>query len=239
MDALTYQWEVLANVQARCDISTSLATGKPHLFFRDPSYEPNFSIHLDKEQADFKQSAPFFADNGLPVIWSMMQRFSAKVNDAAIRQAHVSDTEMLKVMASAMYRLLRSPAHSSVAEEAARLALLSFGATVFLHWKDLRLPLPWLQSELHLKIECLVESLSFASTHPTAMLWLIGTYTVAFWPLVETDKLKFLRWMKQLARQCGCLSWQSYERSMQSFLWIDVLFRDKVRQVFNEAMSLG
>lgn len=166
-----------------------------------------------------------------------MRVFSAQINDCTARGSRISDVDMLEAMISVMCRLLESPTSWDLPREAARLAMLSFGTTVFLHWKQLWLPLPWLQSEFYDEIERLVDS-CFASTDPAAMLWLIGIYAVTFWPLVEADKLKSLRWMRDLARRGGYLSWQGYQ-SMQAFLWIDVPFSDKVRQLFDKAMSLG
>ena len=164
-------------------------------------------------------------------IWRVMRKFSSTINQAASTKTKITKDMLLDAMASVMYRLLHAKFRPGSLDEAVRVGLLAFGSSVFLQWKQTKLPDVLFPLEYK---ACMLQS-QLLDASPQLWLWLLMMGAMA--AMGKADH----RWVYPLMRvnieACGIESWTEAREMMKSLLWIG-LVQDHVGQEIFEA-ALG
>jgi hypothetical protein len=122
-----------------CDISISLATGQAPLFFSPFSHGSLCPLPELSEALDTIPHPHVPPRNSiLGEIWRVLRRFSVTVSEALINHRKLSDQTLLDTMASTMYRLLNMAIAAGSTDQTFQLAMLRFGASAFLPWRQLQ-----------------------------------------------------------------------------------------------------
>ena len=171
-------------------------------------------------------------DEELAIVWTAMERFCSVINRAARLKQRFPEAILLQAMASLMYRLLHSSFASESLEEPLRLGLLAFCSHAFLQLPSLRIHDTALPGAYQ---ECLLNVALSARLPPPLLLWLQMVGAVSIFGIKDQVWLKPL--VQSSIERCGIESWSDLADLMNSFVWIDLLFDGRGKEVF-ESMAL-
>lgn len=133
---------------------------------------------------------------------------------------------MLDTMASVMYRLLHTSYEAGSLDEAIRLSLLAFSSSIFLQWRDFKLPYT------HLPVaykDCLLNA-TFLDASPQLWLWLLMIGTVSVFE--EGDYPWLMPWVQLNADACEVEAWSDMLGVLHGFLWIGLVHDGPAERAF-------
>ena len=193
------------------------------------------SISEDCDKEDARHQTEDWLDDidaELVVVWKEMERFCSVINRSARSKRKLSEATLLQAMASVMYRLLHSSWTFRSFEEALRLALLAFCAQVFLPKLGLNIQDTALSSTYR---ECLIHIVSSARISSRVSLWFQMVGAVAVFGVGDHVWLGPL--LRSSIKRCGIGSWDELAKTMQSFIWIGLLFDGPGEKFFDSMMA--
>ena len=173
----------------------------------------------------------------LAKIWDVLMRFCAMVNEVAVNQRRFSEQVLLETMASVMYRLLNMSATPDSADNLIRLSMLSFCASIFLPWQQLRIPFGWLQLEHKRSLAWLMQS-NLAHLDRRTILWVLTIYGMNFSPLPADEHEQVHSWLTEVADLYGLTNWDGAKNIVGDFLWIDIVCDQPARKLFDEILTV-
>ncbi|KAF2167175.1 hypothetical protein M409DRAFT_22604 [Zasmidium cellare ATCC 36951] len=218
----------------RCDISIALATGEEPILFPGGSCEETFRLPDFEVSDEPTRRHPSIGNDGLARIWMVLSRFCAVINKAGIDQTTIPERMLLQTMASVMYGLLSLSLPPDSTDKAIRLAMLSFCASTFLYWGQMRMPLGWLQAEQR---RCLfrMKDAHEDNLDPRMMLWMLIVYGITF-PAATTDEVEEMRKrLREVTEHCGLTCWDEVRGTMSEFLWIDIVCNTPAQELVEAA----
>jgi hypothetical protein len=160
-------------------------------------------------------------------IWNTLSRFCDMVNDD---ETKVSEDLLLDTMGSDMYRLLGTCVAKDSTEEAIRLAMLSFCARIFLHWRQVQVPLTWLREQF---TGCIVGLLreGLVDRDEKLALWLLLVHGSTFSPWTAEEFGVLQPWLAYAIKRGDLTAWDGVRAVVKSYLWIGVACDDSARHV--------
>lgn len=170
-------------------------------------------------------------DPELASVWAAMSGFCGLINSAAESGGvKMAEEAFLHSMGSIMYRLLLQRFEIGSLNEAFRLGLLAFSSPIFLHWN--RVELPDLQfTSAYRKALCELKVME-ANVKPCELLWLlmVGALSMSH----EPDGFAWIKSRLQVNMELyGALTWEDMRETLDSFLWIGILYDEPGLDVFN------
>jgi hypothetical protein len=172
----------------------------------------------------------------LAKIWDVLIRFCAMVNELTVNQRRFSEQVLLETMASVTYRLLNMSVTPESADNAIRLSMLSFCASIFLPWQHLRMPFGWLQLEHKRSLAWLMQS-TVAHLDLGTVFWVLTIYGIAFSPLPADKHEEVQLWLTGVADLCGLTNWDGVKKIVGDFLWIDIVCDHPARKLLDEILT--
>ena len=228
----------------RCDIAIALAVGASPLFFRDRFLEPLFPYPdqtiFFKPPALTSCSLPSVSlqqvaiDDELATIWEVMEKFCLQINLAFKTGDRVSPRNLLEIMASVMYRLLRIRFDVGCLNEAVRLGLLAFASNIFLHPQSLA-PSDDRYSAAYRTCALALEEDDATSTHFRLWLLTVGALSA----LTRSNNACMIPLLRASLERAGIQSWGEMQHILESFLWIGHLHDKSGKDVLQSAFLLG
>ncbi|KAK3677466.1 hypothetical protein LTR78_003004 [Recurvomyces mirabilis] len=223
----------------RCDLSISLATGRPPLLNPQGLFDDGDDklLGLDgSSRRELIQQPDSNMSNDSSKVWTIMKHFCATINKATTAERKVSDREFLQTMSSVMYGALKTSSPAGSIEELIRLAILSLSADAFLQWRRVRVPLPWLQRQYQ---EALARRARNATNaiDPSLALWLLLIYGIGYSPLSPNDLDKLQSWLTRIMRQGESNSWADVKSAVDSHPWIDILCDRPAQSLVDQALK--
>lgn len=110
-------------------------------------------------------------DNQLDEVWNTVKTFCSTINLAATSGPKITETALLDIVISVLYRLLQMKFHTRPLNEADRLGQLAICSHIFLQFRGAR------SAFLHLSDTyrtCLLQLESTIRAPPHLMLWLLN-----------------------------------------------------------------
>jgi hypothetical protein len=226
----------------RCDIGITLHTGSIPVFFSNTLCSepfipyPDLTLLFDATGTRHSCTSVEIChdlDNELAQAWEVMSYFCSLINLAAFSGQLISARTFLDTMASVFYRLFSLKFDSTSRDEAVRLALLGFSATVFLQWGHFGM------SYLHLATlarHCF-RGLKNEEVNNQLMIWLLMTASISIFDITDDA------WVKPLLlnnmRKSGIEKWNDMQKLLKSFMWIDIVYESPGKAVFGLATRIS
>lgn len=170
-------------------------------------------------------------DPELANVWIAMLEFCTLINTAAeTGGVKMSEQAFLHSMGSIMYRLLHQRFELGSLDEACRLGLLAFSSPVFLHWNRVELPDQKFTSTYRESLSKLDPMKTKIAPKESLWLLMIGALSMSY----ELDGFAWIepRLQKDI-EACGLLTWASVRESLNSFLWIGLVYDKPGEDIFN------
>ncbi|KAB8236997.1 uncharacterized protein BDW43DRAFT_266653 [Aspergillus alliaceus] len=211
----------------RCDLSVAVRCCTSPLFF-DALLVDMIPYPLIIDSARFLEDT----DATLARTWDTMKGFCLLVNTATATQQRLPIEILSETMTLVMYRLLLMEFEPGSIAEAIRLGLLAFSSHVFLQWQGVQ----WSYDQLSIIYKnCLLslKSLNGISSH--IMLWLLMVGEISVFRQCDDQWLK--RWLRANIQLCNINSWSEMRDIMESFMWVDVLYDQAGKDVFESTLS--
>lgn len=222
----------------------ALDTNSPTLFFNPPhtlgsflSYPRGVGPHvlalLDTAAATrlgLAALAGADVDGELAWSWGVMYDFCVLANLASRSSYRVTMDDYVSAMTSVAYRLVHMRFEGTCKNEAVRLGLLAFSASIFLQWRQLGLGYAHLASSYR---RCLL-SLDPAAVDARFWLWLVMLGSVSLFGQDDLDWVGPLLVMKM--EECNVRSWAEMQHVLSSVMWVGSVHDGPGRAMFK---SLG
>lgn len=71
---------------------------------------------------------------------------------------------------------------------------------------------------------------------PRLLLWSLLTYVEAFDPVLGVEKLQLQSWLAQVTMLCGLTTWVDVRKTMDDFLWIDIVYPGAAQKLLREIL---
>lgn len=222
----------------RCDISISLATGEAPILFPSPSCKRAFCFpNLPPLETSSPTQLSIAESSDLLEVWDVLAHFCGVINRAAVDQTKLPEQMLVATMASVMYRLLATSPSRDSTDEATRLAMLSFCASTFLYWGQMRMPFEWLQSETKQSLNRIMGA-SENAMDCRMTLWMVMMYNIAFPASTAKEGGEMRTWIAEMTAQCKVTGWGDVRKSMKDCLWIDIVYDEPARELIEAALAL-
>ncbi|KAL1860409.1 hypothetical protein VTK73DRAFT_7355 [Phialemonium thermophilum] len=227
----------------RVDLGYSLCTGQKPLFFADripwDSYiatHPPIANFDPPPPPDGVANVTRFLESldwRLVNVWRDLYHFSQLGNLAAQTGRRLQHDAFHEMMASIHYRLLHLSLDDSPAQEAVRLGMLAFAATVFLQWVGMRLRFHCLGDTLERALRRLRDEVQDAP--PWLVVWLIISGHIVV--IQEAEGTWMHELLSETLGRLGPPSWDQARDMLRGIMWIDLLYDTPGRAIFEEAVA--
>ncbi|KAF5551148.1 hypothetical protein FPHYL_9198 [Fusarium phyllophilum] len=224
----------------RVDIGLALRFGcKPVFFDNDISWNPYLSdqslARRKKNHSDANQDMEAFLktlDPRLSNVWRDLEEFAKLSNIACQTGRKLQPNIFSEAMVSILYRLLAlSP--ESASENTFRLGMMTFAASIFFRWRDMKQRQAYLDESFR---DALME-LKKAATRPptTVLLWLLV--------ILRTNDIQggtdqaIKEWFLEVMGGLGTCSWSELHKVLKSVLWIDCLFDASSKRILGPILE--
>ncbi|KAF5624895.1 short-chain dehydrogenase reductase family [Fusarium sp. NRRL 52700] len=211
----------------RVDIGLALRFGcKPVFFDQDISWNPYLSsqslVRRKKKLAGADHAMMAFLktlDPRLSNVWKDLEEFAKLSNIASQTSRKLQPNIFSEAMVSILYRLL-ALSSGSAPENAFRLGMMAFAASIFFRWRDMKQRQAYLDKSLR---DALME-LQKASVQPptTVLMWLLVIWRTNSVQGGCDEALE--EWFLKVMGGMGICSWPELHKVLKSVLWIDCLF---------------
>ncbi|KAF5632969.1 uncharacterized protein FTJAE_7354 [Fusarium tjaetaba] len=224
----------------RVDIGLALRFGcKPVFFNKDISWNPYLpSQHLlrhKKNHPDTNHNMQAFLktlDPRLSNVWKDLEEFAKLSNIASQTGRKLQPNIFSEVMVSILYRLLAlSP--ESPSENAFRLGMMTFAASIFFRWRDMKQRQAYLDESFR---DALMD-LKKAATRPpdTVLLWLLVIWRTSSSQVGGDEAIE--EWLLEVMGGLGICSWPELHKALKSVLWIDCLFDTSSKRILEPILK--
>ncbi|KAF5704247.1 hypothetical protein FMUND_12626 [Fusarium mundagurra] len=224
----------------RVDIGLALRFGcKPVFFDKDISWNPYLSsqglVRRKKKHPDANHDIIAFLntlDPRLSNVWKDLEEFAKLSNIASQTGRKLQPNIFSEVLVSILYRLLAlSP--ESASENALRLGMMTFAASLFFRWRDMKQRQAYLDESFR---DALME-LKKAATQPptTVLLWLLVIWRTNSIQGCCDEVVE--EWFLEVLGGLGICSWPELKKVLKSVLWIDCLFDASSKRILEPILE--
>jgi hypothetical protein len=158
-------------------------------------------------------------DPRLSNVWRDLEEFAKLSNIASQTGRKLQPNIFSEAMVSIHYRLLAlSP--ESASENAFRLGMMTFAASIFFRWRDMKHRQAYLDDSFR---DALMEmKKSFVQPPVTILLWLLVIWRTNFARGGCDEAIE--EWLLEVMGGLGICSWPELHKTLKSVLCIDCLF---------------
>ncbi|KAI1407370.1 hypothetical protein F5Y13DRAFT_195433 [Hypoxylon sp. FL1857] len=213
----------------RCDLGMVFHCGSRPLFFDNLSWEP-FALFPESHKLYSQCSGEDFpkgVNDELASTWEIMKNFCFLINFAAKSKTRIPKETLLSTMTSVMYPLLFMEFDVGSTNEVMRLGLLAFSSSVFLQWKQMRLPYAHFSA---LYKDCLMR-VELSHIPAQFQLWLLMAGAISVFGKADDEWLK--PWLRVAMNICQIRSWVDAQSILSSFMWISLAHDELGKCVFD------
>ncbi|KAF4417421.1 fungal specific transcription factor domain-containing [Fusarium acutatum] len=224
----------------RVDIGLALRFGyKPVFFDKDISWNPYLSsqslVRRKKKHLDANHDMTAFLktlDPRLSNVWRDLEEFATLSNIANQTGRKLQPNIFSEVMVSILYRLLAlSP--ESPSENAFRLGMMTFAASIFFRWRDMKQRQAYLDESFR---DTLRELKKAASRPPaTVLLWLLVVWRTNSDQGGSDESIE--EWLLEVMDGSGIGSWPELHKLLKLVLWIDCLFDASSKRILEPILE--
>ncbi|KAF5578591.1 hypothetical protein FPANT_9930 [Fusarium pseudoanthophilum] len=224
----------------RVDIGLALRFGcKPVFFNKDISWNPYLSsqnlLRHKKKHPDANHDMKSFLktlDPRLSNVWRDLEEFAKLSNIASQTGRKLQPNIFSEVMVSILYRLLAlSP--ESPSENAFRLGMMTFAASIFFRWRDMKQRQAYLDESFR---DALRELKKAATQPPTAvLLWLLVIWRTNSVQSGTDQAIE--EWFLGVVDSLRIFSWPKLHNVLKSVLWIDCLFDASSKRILEPMLE--
>ncbi|KAF5709153.1 hypothetical protein FGLOB1_6062 [Fusarium globosum] len=211
----------------RVDIGLALRFGcRPVFFDKDISWNPYLSnqglVRRKKKHLDANHDMVAFfktLDPRLSHVWRDLEEFARLSNIASQTGRKLQPNIFSEAMVSVFYRLLAlSP--ESASENAFRLGMMTFAASIFFRWRDMKQR----QANLDNSFRDALRELQRALIQPptTVILWLLVIWRTNSVQGGCDEAIE--EWFLEVMGDLRIYSWPELHKVLKSVLWVDCLF---------------
>ena len=169
-------------------------------------------------------------DDELASAWRTMAEFSLTIKLAVGCKHRIAIETFLDTMAAVMYRLLSMTSYEAGStEEAIRLGLLAFSASIFLPWKQIGINYDHLACTYK---DCL-SKLKCSNIPSHLLLWLLMVGAVSVFGNADDEWLK--PWLRVIIDLAEVESWVDMQEILTSLMWIGLVHDVPGKDVFDSA----
>ncbi|KAI1011383.1 hypothetical protein LB504_002279 [Fusarium proliferatum] len=211
----------------RVDIGLILRFGcKPVFFDKDISWNPYLFnqglVRRKKKHLDANHDMVAFLktlDPRLSHVWRDLEEFAKLSNISSQTGRKLQPNIFSEAMVSIFYRLL-ALAPESASENAFRLGMMTFAASIFFRWRDMKQR----QAYLDGSFRDALRELQKASVQPptTVILWLLVIWRTNSVHDICDEAIE--EWFLEVMGDFGIYSWLELHKVLKSVLWVDCLF---------------
>jgi hypothetical protein len=225
---------------SRVDIGLVLRFGcKPVFFDKHISWNPYLTsqglVRGKKKPPGTNHDMEAFLktlDPRLSNVWKDLEEFVKLSNIASQTGRKLQPNIFSEVMVSILYRLLALSVES-VSENAFRLGMMAFAASIFFRWRDMKQRQVYLDDTFK---DALLE-LKKASIQPpdSILLWLLVIWRTNSGQ--DCNDKVFEGWILEVMGELATCSWSEMHRVLKSVLWIDCLFDASSRRALGPILG--
>ncbi|EWZ41167.1 hypothetical protein FOZG_06571 [Fusarium oxysporum Fo47] len=224
----------------RVDIGLALRFGcKPVFFDKDMSWNPYLSsqdfVRGKRKHPDTNHDMEAFLktlDPRLSNVWRDLEEFAKLSNIASQTGRKLQPNIFSEAMVSILYRLLAlSP--ESASENAFRLGMMTFAASIFFRWRDMKQRQAYLDDSF---TDALIE-LKKAATRPpsTVLLWLLMIWRTN--SVQGGGDQAIEGWILEVMDGLAICSWSELHNVLKSVLWVDCLFDASSKRILEPTLE--
>jgi len=164
-------------------------------------------------------------------VWKDLHEFSTLSNLAYQTDRKLQPNTFSEIMISILYRLVALNPESPV-ENVIRLGMMTFTASIFFRWRDMKQRQAYLDGSFRDALTVLRK----ASVQPprAVVLWLL-----VLWEMnINGDGFDvFLEWTCEILRDMEIRSWDGIREVLKTVIWIDCLFDTPGRRAFEPILA--
>lgn len=223
----------------RVDLGLVLRFGcKPVFFNTNISWDPYIASQglirgLKKVNIPETEATAFIKtlDKRLANVWKDLQEFAMLGNLAHQTSRKLQPNTFSEIMVSILYRLLALPFPESPIEDALRVGMMAFTATIFFRWRSMNQRQKYLDDMFRDALSKLKE----ASSQPPlgVLFWLLMLWSIT----VSPGDDMIAEWRHGVVQDLGLCSWPEAQKVLKSVLWIGCLFDNSGQQAFDSVSS--
>ncbi|KAI1138436.1 hypothetical protein F5Y05DRAFT_384082 [Hypoxylon sp. FL0543] len=213
----------------RCDLGMVFHCGSKPLFLDILHWEPVLSSlmpHATKTPYN-PDKFPSNMNDELALTWRTLERFCFLIDSVSESRSRLTQQEFLNAMASVMYRLLNMEFGISSTDGVIRLGLLAFSSSVFLQWKQMRLPYAHFTA---LYKDSLMR-VQISEIPVQLQLWLLTVGAISVFG--EEDQEWLRPWLRVTMNLCQIGSWTDMRDILCTFMWIGLAHDELGKGVFD------
>ncbi|KAK0762014.1 hypothetical protein N5P37_004814 [Trichoderma harzianum] len=224
----------------RIDLGWSLKTGCPSTFLKgDLSWDSCFDKATSERiysQPNTSSSIAYMLRGNIShklfTVFTDMQKFSLLVNTFVSPQNKLKQEVFQDAMISIQYRLLslRYPLDAQFLDEAVRISLLAYQASIFLYIPGSSSQYEFLASQYHSIIQGMDDSTVEAANFK---LWML--FVGAFIFHDTTNQLLY----SMIANLTRVSSWTSVRNRLKDIMWIDVIHDNRGKDIFQASSGVA
>ena len=170
-------------------------------------------------------------DPRLANVWKDLHEFSTLSNLAYQTDRKLQPNTFSEIMISILYRLVAlTPEH--LVENAIRLGMMVFTASVFFRWRDMKQRQAYLDGSFR---DALGELRKVSVQPPRpVLLWLLVLWEIN----INGDECdEFLDWTCEVLRDLEISSWDGIRGVLKTVVWIDCLFDTPGRRALEPILA--
>ncbi|KAF4974938.1 hypothetical protein FZEAL_8201 [Fusarium zealandicum] len=172
-------------------------------------------------------------DERLTNVWKDLQEFSRLGNLAHQTTYKLQPNTFSEIMVSILYRLLALSFPESPIEDALRLGMMTYAASIFFRWRGMNQRQGWLDGSFQ---EALLKLKSNPTQPPLAiLLWLLTVWNISASEQVCDDTLS--PWTFDIVSRGGFGCWTEANTALRSVMWISCIFDMSGRQILDAALA--
>lgn len=219
----------------RVDLQLALYTWSKPLFFRDNICWDPFFINEQDTSDTFTEFLSTVHDTRLRHVVADTREFCTIANLAHVTGRRMKPQLFQEIMVSLQYRLLHlgfDDLIRSAADEALRLAVLSFTTTIFLQVAGIETR----YSRLAARFKSALVTLETQTTEcsPHAKVWMLVAASIS----LSLTSHKWLRIaLSETVGEAHISEWSEMKRVLKKFFWVDVIHDAAGKAVFENASS--
>lgn len=193
----------------------------------NPYLPPQVRTKKTTQHPDFIETL----DPRLANVWKDLHEFSTLSNLAYQTDRKLEPNTFSEIMISILYRLVALTPESPV-ENAIRLGMMVFTASVFFRWRDMKQRQAYLDGSFR---DALGE-LRKASVQPP---WAVLLWLLVLWEMnINGDGCdEFLEWTCEVLRDMEISSWDGIRGVLKTVVWIDCLFDTPGRRALEPILA--
>lgn len=172
-------------------------------------------------------------DPRLSNVWRDLEEFSTLSNLASQTGRKLQPNTFSEIMVSILYRLLALSYPTSPVENALRLGMMAYTASIFFRWREMKQRQAFLDDSFR---GALVE-LRKGGVRPsdTMLLWLLVLWKITVSD--DSDHDVFSEWTFEVLHGLEVKSWNGVRDVLKTVVWIDCLFDASGRRVFEPMLK--